>query len=93
LWPYLVTFELAEPTRHAPALFAVLRDLGAVALTNGAWLITSDWNACAILEQLRPIIGENDCLLVLELGEDIAALNFDESKTAEQFHPRDRTVH
>jgi len=93
LWPYLVTFELAEPARHAAALFAVLQDLGAVALTNGAWLITSDWNACAILEQLRPIIGEKDCLLVLELGEDIAALNLDDSKTADQFQPRDRTIH
>jgi hypothetical protein len=81
LWPYLVTFELADPARHAAALCAVLRDLGAVALTSGAWLITSDWNACAILEQLRPIIGEDDRLLVLELGEDIAALNLDYAKS------------
>ena len=93
MWPYLVPFELAAPTRHAPALCAVLRDLGAVALTKGAWLITSDWNACAILEQLRPIIGEKDCLLVLELGEDMAALNLDDSKTAEQLQSRGLTVH
>jgi hypothetical protein len=66
-----------NPARHAPALSAVLRDLGAVPLTTGAWLITSDWNARAILEQLRPIVGQDDSLLVLELGEDIASLNLD----------------
>lgn len=50
-------------------------DLGAVRLTAEAWVITSDWNAGAILEQLRPIIGAEDRLLVLELGEDLAGLN------------------
>jgi hypothetical protein len=70
-------YELADPARHAPALSAVLRDLGAVPLTTDAWLITSDWNARAILEQLRPIAGEDDRLLVLELGEDVAMLNLD----------------
>jgi hypothetical protein len=50
-------------------------DLGAVRLTAEAWVITSDWNAGAILEQLRPIMGAEDRLLVLELGEDLAGLN------------------
>ncbi len=75
LWPYLITYELADRGRHAPAISAVLMDLGAVRLTAEAWLIASDWNAGAILEQLRPIIGEEDRLLVLELGEDLAGLN------------------
>jgi hypothetical protein len=75
LWPYLVTYELADRDRHAPAISAVLIDLGAVRLTAEAWVITSDWNAGAILEQLRPIIGDEDRLLVLELGEDLAGLN------------------
>jgi hypothetical protein len=75
LWPYLITFELSDKERFGPALRSVLSDLGAVRLTNEAWLLTSDWNACAILEQLRPIVGEGDRLLVLELGEDLAALN------------------
>jgi hypothetical protein len=79
LWPYLVTFELTDRDRYAPALSAVLTDLGAVRLTSQAWLITSDWNARAILEQLRPVVGEDDRLLVLELGEDLAALNVGQS--------------
>jgi hypothetical protein len=78
LWPYLITFELIDEERYGPALFSVLSDLGAIALTNEAWLITSDWNAAAILEQLRPIIGADDRLLVLELGEDLAALNIEQ---------------
>ena len=87
MWPYLVAFELNDPARYAPALSAVLRDMGAIALTNGAWLMTSDWNACAILEQLRPIVGENDRLLVLELGEDLAALNLEQAAAdAHHFH-------
>lgn len=75
MWPYLVTYELLERDRHEAALSAVLLDLGAVRLTAEAWLITSDWNAGAILEQLRPIIGKGDRLLVVELGEDVAGLN------------------
>jgi hypothetical protein len=75
LWPYLITYELADRDRHAAAISAVLIDLGAVRLTSEAWVITSDWNAGALLEQLRPIIGEADRLLVLELGEDLAGLN------------------
>ena len=75
MWPYLITFELIDEDRYTPALSAVLTDLGAVRLTSEAWLMTSDWNASAILEQLRPIVGENDRLLVMELGEDFAALN------------------
>ncbi|MFZ0595097.1 MAG: hypothetical protein WAM39_31840 [Bryobacteraceae bacterium] len=75
MWPYLITFELTDRARREPALSAVLRDMGAVALTASAWLMTSDWNACAILEQLRPIVGKDDRLLVLEISEDIAALN------------------
>lgn len=79
MWPYLVTFELTDRDRYTPALSAILTDLGAVRLTNQAWLITSDWNARAILEQLRPVVGEDDRLLVLELGEDLAALNIGKS--------------
>jgi hypothetical protein len=78
LWPYLITFELIDDKRYRPALCSVLTDLGAIALTSDAWLITSDWNAAAILEQLRPIIGQKDRLLVLELGEDLAALNIEQ---------------
>jgi hypothetical protein len=53
--------------------------MGAVPLTGCAWLFASDWNASAIIEQLRPIIGSDDKLLVLELGDDIAALNLEEA--------------
>lgn len=77
MWPYLITFELTDRKRREPALAAVLRDMGAVALTASAWLMTSDWNACAILEQLRPIVGEDDRLLVVEISEDVAALNLE----------------
>jgi hypothetical protein len=93
LWPYLVTYELADRDRHAAALSAVLMDLGAVRLTAEAWVITSDWNAGAILEQLRPIIGAQDRLLVLELGEDLAGLNVAQFPcVADEFHwdPADR---
>jgi hypothetical protein len=75
LWPYLITYELADRDRYAPAISAILMDLGAVRLTAETWLITCDWNAAAILEQLRPIIGEQDRLLVLEIGEDLAGVN------------------
>jgi hypothetical protein len=75
LWPYLITFELTDCVSREKALSAVLRDMGAVALTANAWLMTSDWNACAILEQLRPIIGKEDRLVVLEISEDVAAMN------------------
>lgn len=77
MWPYLITFELTDRARREPALSAVLRDMGAVALTPSAWLMASDWNACAIVEQLRPIVGVDDRLLVLEIGDDIAALNLE----------------
>jgi hypothetical protein len=84
LWPYLVTYELADSHRHAAAIAAVLLDLGAVRLTSQSWVITSDWNAGAILEQLRPIVGEGDRLLVLELGEDLAGLNIVQSPATQE---------
>jgi hypothetical protein len=87
LWPYLIAYELAEPDLFAPVLASVLLDLGATQLTADAWLITSDWNASAILEQLRPIIGDSDRLMVLELGEDLAAVNIDEPPPADQALP------
>lgn len=88
LWPYLITFELTDLDRHAPALSAILDDLGAVRLTNQAWLIASDWNASAILEQLRPIVGEEDRLLVVELGEDLAGWNVAQTVIADEAAPR-----
>ena len=87
MWPYLITYELADRDRHAAAISAVLIDLGAVRLTSEAWVITSDWNAGAILEQLRPIIGEDDRLLVLELGEDLAGLNVAQYPSIEEHFP------
>jgi hypothetical protein len=75
LWPYIVACDLDDPEYYSEALSTILRDIGAMRLTATAWLIASDWNANAILEQLRPVIGRNDRLLVLELGEDFAALN------------------
>ena len=75
LWPYLVTVELNNPEHHAKAIAVVLKDLGAVQLTSFSWLLASEWNACAILEQLRPIIDERDRLMVFELGDDLAASN------------------
>jgi hypothetical protein len=75
LWPYLISFELTEAEVLRTALSAVLLDMGAVPLLNHAWLLTSDWNAGAILEQLRPIVGAGSRLLVVELGEDLAGLN------------------
>jgi len=87
LWPYLVTYELSDRDRHAAAISAVLIDLGAVRLTREAWVITSDWNASAILEQLRPIVGEGDRLLVLELGEDLAGLNIAQSASIQEDFP------
>jgi hypothetical protein len=83
LWPYLIAYELADPDLFAPVLASVLLDLGAMQLTADAWLITSDWNASAILEQLRPVIGNNDRLMVLELGEDLAAFNVDDPPPAD----------
>jgi len=87
LWPYLITYELTDRDRHAAAISAVLMDLGAVRLTAEAWVITSDWNAGAILEQLRPIIGEDDRLLVLELGEDLAGLNIPQYPSIQENFP------
>jgi hypothetical protein len=78
LWPYIVAYELENPECYSEALSTILRDIGAMRLTATAWLIASDWNANAILEQVRPVIGRNDRLLVLELGEDLAALNIAE---------------
>jgi hypothetical protein len=87
LWPYLITFELADVDRHAPAIAAVLSDLGAVRLTSHAWLLASDWNASAILEQLRPIAGEGDRILVLELGEDLAGSNVCQPDITDEIAP------
>jgi hypothetical protein len=87
LWPYLIAYELTEPDLFAPVLASVLIDLGATQLTADIWLITSDWNASAILEQLRPMIGDDDRLMVLELGEDLAAVNIDEPQPAGQGLP------
>lgn len=81
LWPYIIAYELENPEYYSEALSTILRDFGAMQLTETAWLITSDWNAHAILEQLRPAIGKSDHLLVLELGDDLAAINVAE------YHP------
>ena len=75
MWPYVVAYELEDSEHYSEAVSTILREFGAMQLTGTAWLITSDWNANAILEQLRPLIGRNDRLLVLELGDDLAALN------------------
>lgn len=75
MWPYIIAYELETPDYYAEALSTILREFGAMQLTATAWLITSDWNAHAILEQLRPVIGRNDRLLVLEIADDLAAIN------------------
>jgi hypothetical protein len=80
---------LLDHGAYAIALSSLLSDLGAVRLTSGAWLLTSDWNACAILEQLRPVVGENDRVLVFELGDDLAGLNI---LDATPFTDADRTL-
>jgi hypothetical protein len=72
LWPYLVMYRLAKP-QYARAMADLLVDMGASRLADGAWLIVSDWNARAILEQLRPFLTNNDSLHVLEIGEDCAS--------------------
>ncbi len=78
MWPYLITYELIYPERYSAVLADILADLGAVRLVKNAWLLTSDWNASAILEQLRPILSKDDRLLVVELGEDLAGLNLNQ---------------
>jgi hypothetical protein len=78
LWPYIIAYELEDPDYCSEAISAILRDMGAIQLTGTSWLITCDWNANAILEQLRPILGREDRLVVLEVGEDLATLNIAE---------------
>ncbi|HJY06300.1 MAG TPA: hypothetical protein VJ323_08270 [Bryobacteraceae bacterium] len=75
MWPYLVICDLQEPGRHGRALNRILVDFGATPILQQSWLITSDLNAQAILEQFRPIVGKLDRLLVFELAEDRAAFN------------------
>ena len=75
MWPYLVICDLQEPDRRGRALNSILLDFGATPILQQSWLITSDLNAQAILEQFRPIVGESDQLLVFELAEDRAVMN------------------
>ena len=75
MWPYLVICDLQEPERRGQALNSILIDFGATPILRQSWLITSDLNAQAILEQFRPIVGESDRLLVFELAEDRAVMN------------------
>jgi hypothetical protein len=75
LWPYIIAYEVEDLDYCSEAICAILRDMGALQLTGTSWLITCDWNANAILEQLQPILGSNDRLIVVEVGEDLAALN------------------
>ena len=42
-----------------------------------SWLLTSDLNADAIIELLRPIVGADDRIIVLEIAEDMSALNLE----------------
>lgn len=75
MWPYLIVCDLQEPERRGPALNSILVDFGATPLMRHGWLLSSDLNAQAILEQFRPIVGESDRLLVFELAEDWAVMN------------------
>jgi hypothetical protein len=75
MWPYLVVCQLNEPDRYVPALNRVLGDWGARQVLQQSWLIDSDLNANAIIELLRPIVREDDRLLVMELADDRAAIN------------------
>lgn len=75
MWPYLVICDLKEPDRRGRALNSILLDFGATPILQQSWLITSDLNAQAILEQFRPIVGESDKLLVFELAEGRAVMN------------------
>jgi hypothetical protein len=75
MWPYLVICQLNEPERYTPAVNQVLKDWGARQIMQQSWLIDSDLNARAIVELLRPIVREDDRLLVLELADDRASIN------------------
>jgi hypothetical protein len=75
MWPYLVICDLREPERYGQALNSILVDFGATPVMRQSWLIHSDLNARALLEQFRPVVGESDSLLVFELAEDRAFMN------------------
>lgn len=75
MWPYLVVCQLNEPERYTPVVNRVLKDWGGRQILEQSWFIDSDLNAHAIIELLRPIVREDDRLMVLELADDRAAIN------------------